>query len=98
MLRRNPAASPHDCVTALIFNRIQHGYRDGFLNQAKGQTWSSASRLIASVAEKMANHFSATLAYCRLSRFRFRYKVAGSIPKVFAAASRLDARPKMLRI
>ena len=39
-----------------------------------------------------------SLRHCRLSRFRFRYKVAGSIPKVFAAASRLDARPKMLRI
>jgi hypothetical protein len=37
-------------------------------------------------------------SYCKLSRFRFRYKVAGSMPKVFAAASRLDARPKMLRI
>ena len=47
---------------------------------------------------KMANHFPAMRAYCRLSRFRFRYNVAGSIPKVFAAASRLDALPKMLRI
>jgi len=42
---------------SLIFNGIQYGYRDGFLNQAKGQTSSFAPWLIASVAEKWLTIF-----------------------------------------